>query len=77
MSRTLAVLLCVSCACACAKSPDASAPPKGTASAEANALTTPDAGAGLEAGGPVPGLPMPQHYPRFAWDAAAADAATR
>jgi hypothetical protein len=71
MRSSLAALACV-LACACAKAPDATTKPK--ASAEGAAPSGLDAGG---ADGGRFGLPMPQVYPRFVWDAAAADAAPR
>jgi len=73
MRSALAVLGCA-LACACAKAPDANANPK--ASAETTVPASVDAGASADSGRPF-GLPMPQQYPRFVWDAAAADAAAR
>ena len=77
MRSALAALACsLACACAfaCAKGPNATTNPKG--SAEATPLAGRDAGASAD-GTPPFGLPMPQVYPRFVWDAAAADAASR
>ena len=71
--RTRVALAALGCAltCACAKAPDAN--PKATAEAAAAAG---DAGASVDSGRPF-GLPMPQQYPHFVWDAAAADASAR
>jgi hypothetical protein len=77
MRSMLAVTVCAfACAwvCACAKAPDASTNAK--AGAEVNAPASLDAGLTVDAGGRVPGLPMPQQFLHFVWDAAAADAAS-
>ena len=63
----------LACACACAKAPDASTSPKATA--EANAPAT--AGSSVVDSGRPFGLPMPQQYPHFVWDAGATDASAR
>ena len=73
MRSVLAALACV-LACACAKAPDATTNPR--ASADGATSAGADAGASADGGRPF-GLPMPQVYPRFVWDAAAADASSR
>ena len=67
----LAALGCA-LACACARAPDAS--PRATADATPSAGG--DAGASVDGGRPF-GLPMPQQYPHFVWDAGATDASAR
>jgi hypothetical protein len=64
-----ALLAVVLCGCGCGRTPDASStPPKATAEPTRDAM--PDAS--TDAGAHVPGLPMPQQFPRLVWDAAAA-----
>jgi hypothetical protein len=67
----LAALGCA-LACACAKAPDANANPRASAEVNANARATADGGA-VDSGRAF-GLPMPQQFPHFVWDAAAAAA---
>lgn len=69
------MLLGCGLACACAREPDTTASPGARPSADASAPTSLDAGASASAdGGRAFGLPMPQQFPHFVWDAAAADA---
>jgi hypothetical protein len=72
MRSALAVLLAGAWVCACAKAPDASTNPK--ASAETPPPATADAS--VDSGHPF-GLPMPQQYPHFVWDAAASEGGAR
>lgn len=71
MRSAFAALACV-LVLGCAKaSPDASTSPSPKATAEATTAPTPDAATSAD-GGHAFGLPMPQQYPHFVWDAAAA-----
>jgi hypothetical protein len=67
--RIVVVVVVASCAfavlvIACAKAPE----PRTNATTESSIEPTADAG--QEADVRVPGLPMPQQFPRLAWDAA-------
>jgi hypothetical protein len=73
MRRALSALA-LACASGCARTPDPSTSPKPSAAPTAPASV--DAGADVDRGRAF-GLPMPQQYPHFVWDAAAADAAAR
>jgi hypothetical protein len=70
--RVAFALLGCALASACAKAPDTS--PSTRPSSDTATPASHDAGASAD-GGHAFGLPMPQQYPHFVWDAAVADAA--
>lgn len=64
---------------ACARAPEPRTNATTDSNLEPGADASSDASAGGDARVKVPGLPMPQQFPRFVWDAAGAprDAAAR